>query len=111
MPEKCESSGARLTEKPCMVTQRRTLRPSAPILASVPPRSTQMPIRPGERRAATPRSPSVAISQAFERVDESADVAAAPVEVDQHIADALAGAVIGVAAAAPGRVDRESPRG
>ncbi len=40
----------------------------------------------------------------------AADVAAAPIEVEQHIGDALARAVIGVLPAAAALVDRE-PRG
>ena len=47
---------------------------------------------------------------AFERMDEAADVLPALFEVEHHIADALAGAVIGVAAAAAGLVDREIQR-
>ena len=47
---------------------------------------------------------------AFERMDEAADVLSAFFEVEHHIADALARAVIGVAAAATGFVDREAER-
>src|SRR5205823_10201465 len=43
---------------------------------------------------------------AFERMDETAYVSAAPVEVEHHVADALAGPMIGVAAAPAGLVDR-----
>ena len=43
----------------------------------------------------------------FEGMDEAPHVAAPALEVQQHIDDALAGAVIGVAPAAAGRVDRE----
>src|SRR5688572_31428191 len=41
-------------------------------------------------------------------MDEAAHVAAAPVEIQQHIADPLARPVIGVAAAAARLVDRKS---
>ena len=43
-------------------------------------------------------------------MDQPADVAAAAFEVEHQIADPLAGAVIGVAAAAAGLVDREAGR-
>jgi hypothetical protein len=63
-PPKCERSGERLTEKPCIVTQRRMRTPMAPILASRPSGPAhQMPMRPSARQASTPKSPSVSITQ------------------------------------------------
>ena len=47
---------------------------------------------------------------AFERVDEAADVLPPPFEVEHHVADPLAGPVIGVATAASRLVDGESLR-
>ena len=110
MPPKCERSGETLIEKPCNVTQRLTRIPIAPIFASVAPSPTQMPMRP---RLAPCRDAELAERcdhPAFERMDETADVAAAPFEVEHQVADPLAGAMIGVAAAAACLVDREAQR-
>ena len=57
-------SGARLTEKPCIVTQRRMRTPIAPIFASRPSTSVvQMPMRPSRRKLSTPKCASVDITQ------------------------------------------------
>ena len=69
-----------------------------------------MPIRPGARRAATPRSPSVAITQPSSAWTNRRTSRPRRSRSSMHIADALAGPVIGVAPAAPGRVDREALR-
>src|SRR3954470_23155149 len=46
----------------------------------------------------------------LERADESPDVAAAPIEIEQHITDALARPVVGIAPAPSGRVNRKALR-
>ena len=96
-----------MSAKPWSVTQRFTRTPSAPILASSAPSPTQMPMRPGRAVRGDAELGERVDHPAFERMDEAADVLPALFEVEHHIADALAGAVIGVAAAAAGLVDRE----
>ena len=60
IPPKWLRSGSRLTEKPCIVTQRRMRTPIAPIFASRPSMScVQMPMRPSRRKLSTPRSARV----------------------------------------------------
>ena len=110
MPEKWESSGARLTEKPCSVTQRRTLhaeRADLGLAAAPVGPDADPPRRPPRRDAELAERRD---QPAFERMDEVADVAPAPVEVEQDVADPLARPVIGVAPAAPGLVDRKALR-
>ena len=97
-----------MIEKPCIVTQRRTRTPIAPIFASVGPSPVQMPIRPGSRRACNAKFAERGDHPAFERMDEAADVAAALFKVEDQIADPLAWAVIGVSAAAAGLVNRKA---
>jgi hypothetical protein len=47
---------------------------------------------------------------AFEITDEASDIVVAPLQVEHHVGDALAGAMIGVSAAAAGFVDRKALR-
>ena len=63
-PPKFESSGETVIEKPCIVTQRRTRTPIAPILASDSPSPVQMPMRPGSRLATTPFRVDASAAQA-----------------------------------------------
>ena len=70
-----------------------------------------MPMRPSGAVGADPKLSERVDHPAFERVDEAADVLATPFEVEHHITDPLAGAVIGVPAAAAGFVDREMHAG
>src|SRR5690606_2387773 len=63
IPEKWDKSGDKLTENPCIVTQRRTRTPIAPILASRPSISVvQMPTRSGTAQLSTPNSLKAAMT-------------------------------------------------
>ena len=79
-------------------------------MASFAPSPTQIPIRPSARWAGNAEVRERVDHPAFEAMDEAADVLPAFFEVEHHIADALAGAVIGVASATAGFVDREIER-
>ena len=96
-----------MSAKPWSVTQRFTRTPSAPIFASSAPSPTQIPMRPGGAVRGNAELGERVDHPAFERMDEAADVLPALFEVEHHIADPLAGPVIGVAAAAAGLVHRE----
>ena len=98
MPEKCSSSGSTLRLTPCKLTQWRTRTPMLAILA--PP--TKMPICAVAALAFDAEAGERRDQPVLERGDEGADVAAARAEVEHHIGHALAGAVIGEAAAAAG---------
>ncbi len=79
------------------VGERRTIRPHHPDADAVlAPLTAHVE---GGKRADDPL---------LERRDEGADILAPALEVEHHIRDPLAGAVIGVFAAAPGGKDREA---
>ncbi len=110
MPPKCDKSGATLIENPCSVTQRLMRMPSAAIFASAGAFAD-----PDADAAVGAMRLHAKLAQggddpAFERVDQPAHVAAPAIEVQHEVADALAGAVIGVAAAAARIVNREARR-
>ncbi len=102
IPSKCDRSGSRLTEKPCIVTQRRTRTPIAPIFASRPSISLRPDADPPCRAPAFDAEIGQRIDHpAFHRMDETAHVARMASQVEQRITDPLPRPVIGVAAAAP----------
>ena len=110
IPPKCARSGATLIAKPWSVTQRFTRTPSAPIFFSSgaladPDADASLGAMGGDAELGERGN-----HPAFERMDEAADVLPALFEVEHHVADPLARAVIGVAAAAAGFVDRKAER-
>ena len=90
------------------VTQRLMRMPSAAILASVSPSPTQIPMRPSARCAETPSSAKVEMIQPSSEWTRRRTSLAALLKVEHDVADALAGAVIGVPAAASRRRRRET---
>ena len=106
MPAKCSRFGSTLRLTPCSVTQCFT---RTPMLAILAPR-TKMPTWPGRRSPSTPSMRKRGDQPVLERADERPHVAAAPREVEHHIGHALARAVIGEAAAAPGLEDGKAIR-
>ena len=71
-------------------------------------RRTQTPMRSLAPLAAHVEGGERADDPFLERGDEAAHVRRAALEIEHHIADPLAGAVIGELAAAAGGVDREA---
>ena len=114
MPEKCDRSGATLSDTPWNVVQRRTRTPIAAILSSagepsipggLSGRATQTPTRSSRVSPSTPSARERVDQPAFERGDEGAHVGAAALEVEHDIGHPLARPVIGELAAAPGAID------
>ena len=111
MPEKCDRSGATLIEKPCSVTQRFTRIADRADLGFVGAAAGPDADPPGLAPRLDAEVGERGDHPAFEAMDEAANVAPALLEVEHEVADPLAGAVIGVAPAAPGLVHRESAAG
>ena len=93
-----------LSAQPCEVTQRAMRTPIAAIL-SLP---TQIPRLPSTRSAVMPYSATVRISTSSSFGDVLAHVAVAFAEVEDRVADDLAGAVVGDVAAAGGLVEADA---
>ena len=111
MPPKWDRSGATLIEKPWSVTQRFTRTPERGDLglgrAVADPDADAARARGARRRRDRPSVSMIQPSSAWTKQRTSRPRL---LEVEHHIADALARAVIGVAPAAPGLVDREAER-
>ena len=117
IPSKCRNSGATLSDTPCQLTQRVRRTPRAAILHSRPVAgsATHTPMRPSRSSPATPKSAQRADQPGFQRRHEATDIArrhrAVPaLQVQYHIGDALARAVIGPLATAPRLVGRKAER-
>ena len=98
MPAKCVRSGSTLRLTPWKLTQWRTRMPMLAILAS----PTKTPICPSWRFALDAELSERGDEPVFQRVHESAHVAAAAPKIEHHISHALARTMIGEAAAAAG---------
>ena len=73
--------------------------------------STQTPVRPSRRPACTPKRGAGADQRVFEFPQVLVEILAAGIEIENRIADQLAGAVIGRLAAAVDFVDGVRQRG
>ena len=113
MPVKWERSGSTLRLMPCRLTHRRTRMPIAAILSSRPApssgRRTQTPMRSSRRSPATSKRCQRPDEPFLEIGDVAAHVAAAPLEIEHEVDDALAGPVIGELPAASGVEHGKAP--
>ena len=95
MRSKGEVSAETFRQKPCMDTQRRT---PTPMEASLPC-SVQTPVRPATVKLLTSNGGQVD-QELLQETQVAVQVAAAPRQVEDRVADQLAGAVVGDVAAA-----------
>ena len=90
-----------MSAKPWLVIQREMRTPMAASLFL----PTQAPVSPGTRSARTPNPAAMAIMTVLEVADVAVDVAAIGAQIQDRVADQLAGSMVGDVAA-PARLEQ-----